>query len=275
MYEYYDPEYYNDTKDIEINKYLDRPYGTKNSAEWKKNGGIILSPSGITKFFNNSAEWYSDRLGQPTFAGNTKTVHGTAIHANIESVLEEQKPISIEEINAWTKKRYSTNPNVDRDEVSKLYLKVSPLVNEYLYDLGSIKPTHIEYEVEYVEDTQETIDIATMGTLDAIYGDTIVDWKTCESKPQGIGNYRYQLMQYARALKKLDVIEPKYIKIVYFQSPTKTLPARIWEFKEKITSKDWIEAEYFAELQIGSLMLAAANPEAKDLIFRVNPTTRF
>ncbi len=254
------------------NAFLFKPYGTENSRAFKDQGGIILSPSGITKFFNNSKEWYQDRTGVPSFDGNTATVLGNAIHAYIESVFAGY-PVSRSEVEYWIDQKYALNVKVDKAEVLKHFTNMANAWFKDFYTAeGSKRPDYIEVEMEHMETTPEDpLQIGTFGTADAIYGSILVDWKTCSTKPKGIGNYKYQLMQYARALKKLGVTVDT-IKIVYIQKPTKTIGARIYQFSHKITTQDWLETEWYTEVMINSLLLVKKNPGIVDLVFRENPT---
>ena len=108
-------------REIPRNKYLFKPYGTINSRSWKEAGNIILSPSGITKFFNNPEDWYNDRYGIPTFAGNTNTVLGNAIHGSIDSYLNGDGTIPKNEIDWWITTQYSMNVHVNKAEILHHY----------------------------------------------------------------------------------------------------------------------------------------------------------
>jgi len=253
------------------NKFLFSPYGTKNSAAFKKEGGIILSPSGISKFFTNPKEWYEDRTGIPTFDGNTNTVLGNAIHAYIESVFAGT-PITLEEIEFWIDEKYGMNPKVVKQDVLKDFPNMARSWLNNFYKPSMQIPEMIEVEMEIIEHDADGLKIGTFGTADAVYVEerTLVDWKTCGRKPNKIGDYKYQLMQYARALKKKGV-EIEYIQIVYIQRPLKSGVSSIYVFKQKITPQDWISAEYYAELMVNTLLLVHKNPLTKDLVFRENP----
>ena len=182
----------------------------------------------------------------------------------------------MEEVEWWLIQKYGMNPAVDSAVVLREYPR---MVAEWKLNFyaNNPMPDFTETEVEIIEHDHEKEggkrDIWTMGTADAIFGNTLVDWKTCSSKPKGIGNYKYQLMQYARAFNKTGKHNIDTIKIVYIQRQTKTIAPRIYEFEHKITPKDWIEANYFAELQVNTLLLADENPELTSLIYRPNPTS--
>lgn len=227
-----------------------------------------ISPSQLSSFFNDSAEWFRKNVTKDeVFEGNTNTVLGTVVHYFAECYANNKKPniIEIEDfINS-----YNDNPEVDVSEVKKNYKgMVDVLKSEYLEK--SMTPTEVEPFIKYELEPGFVV----AGSVDARIGKTVVDYKTCKVKPSGMDKHRLQLMTYAYIYSKLG-IDIEKIRVVYVQRATKTLPPRIWEFEEEVTFFDfnWIEEQL--KIVSGSLKLYQQYPHLKDILFRDNPTSMF
>ena len=158
---------------MELNKHLDTPYGAE-TKQYKRDGGIVLSPSSITKFFDNPGDWWNDRTGVPTFDGNTATVLGNAVHAAIDAHYDGEV-VTTEDVERWVYAKYAVQMDTvaGRDAKGIPYPKVDigvilssfqNMLNVWKNEYAELYPVP-ERREEYTEITlSENIKLA--GTFD-------------------------------------------------------------------------------------------------------------
>ena len=264
---------------MEVNKYLGGTYAAE-TKEFRDNGGIVLSPSGISKFFNEPNEWYLDRIGATTFDGNSHTVLGNAIHGAIDAYWDGEE-VTEDDVVEWMNARYQEQMDTIDD---KGFAKVDPefvaanFMNMFIawkagYADMYPKPDMREYALSI--DIQEGMRMA--GTIDGYEDDrsVVIDYKTCGRKPSGISeSHRLQLSAYAFMMIAKGY-EVDTIRVVYIQRPTKTLPARIWVFDEELEDKQLLVMTDTIEMMKGSWNAAIEHPELTKYLFRPNRVAKF
>jgi hypothetical protein len=222
-----------------------------------------ISPSQIDKFFSYPSVWYKEQiLKEPSnFKGNTATTLGTVCHYIYEKVARNED-INRDIVNQALDT--VTNPEVNIDEVKELYpLVAASVVNEYL--LENI-PTKTEFPV--VGKVKNGIYVG--GTVDAIKGSILTDYKHVATKPntdQIPFNYKIQLLAYAYALKQNNVFIDR-IRLVYGVKPTKTLPARTFVVTEMIGYEEEKLINDTLTLIADTVLYAREHPEAVHLLFK-------
>lgn len=269
---------------MKLNKYLDQPYGAETKAFRDIPGNYVLSPSSISKFYDNAADWWLDRNGKTTFDGNTATVLGNAIHGAIDAFWEDEV-VTEEDVTNWVHARYSrqmdemltktyygkeiTFPKVDLEVILQNFM---PMFVEWQNQYASKypKPDFRERAIKVV--MQENIILA--GKLDGFEIDrkVVIDYKTCNSKPKDekmTDAHRIQVLEYAFGLIS-EGIDVESVRIVYIQRPTKKLPARIWICEEEITDEMLFKAVAVTENMKKSINAVQKHPELEDVIFREN-----
>lgn len=229
-----------------------------------------ISPSQISSFFEYPSVWYkSEVLNETQFHGNTSSVLGTCIHYVAEQYalgrITGNMPTP-DEINSTitTDLRALDNPDVDKSVVLDLYRDMSnTLIEEYL-------SANVPTEVETSMYAKVADGIYTAGTIDAIHGSTIVDYKSASSKPNTNSlpwNYYIQLMAYAYMRRAAGHIVDR-LRIVYVVRPTKTLPVRTFVVNHAIQPSDWQAIEDVFSIISESIHYVAEHPETVHLLFK-------
>ena len=272
---------------VEINKYLNGTYASETKA-FRKQGGIVLSPSGIAKFFNEPNEWYMDRIGKTTFDGNSNTVLGNAIHGAIDAYWAGDE-VTEADVELWVQIAYETQmnevvgkdkfgndiPKVDIDFVMQNFKQMF-IVWESEYAGKYPKPDLREHPVR-MDVQEEPVPMILAGTIDGYEEDrkVVIDYKTCGRKPAGITeSHRLQLTSYAFAMIA-EGIEVDTIRAVYVQRPTKTLPARVWIFDEELDDKMLLTMVDTIEMMKGSWNAALEYPDLTKYLFRPNRVSKW
>ena len=269
---------------MELNKYLDTEYAAE-TREFRKKGGIVLSPSGVSKFYNEPNEWYLDRIGKTTFDGNTNTVLGNAIHGAIDGFWDNSD-VTEDDVTLWVQVKYSEQMDcqvgfnkdksprykVELEEVASNFIPMfQAWQNEYAtaYPIPDLR--------EYPLSTKINDNMMIAGTIDGYEEDrkVVIDYKTCNRKPSGISEaHRMQLLVYA-FMMIAEGKEVDFIRVVYIQRATKTLPPRIWTFDEEVTDKMLLGIVDTIELMKKSWNAGVEHPELLDVLFRPNPVAKF
>lgn len=171
-------------------------------------GAFRIGASQVSKFFDKTSEWYHENLlGEKGFTGNTATHLGTIVHAGVEMFVREGEV----DWSALDAHIHSINdPEVDNDHILNQY---EPMINAVLPFVEQNMPTEVEKFVFH----EILPDIGAGGSIDAIRGDTIIDWKTTGAKtpPTRFSrNYWFQQMTYAWVLKQQG-IDINFLKLVF------------------------------------------------------------
>jgi hypothetical protein len=273
--------------ELKINQYLNGTYASE-TKEFRNNGGIVLSPSGIAKFYNEASEWYLDRIGKVTFDGNSNTVLGNAIHGAIDAYWDHGV-VAEKDVELWIQSKYAAQmnevigedkfgnpiPKVDIDFVLKNFQQMfTAWETEYAgkYPKPDLREHYVKLDVQ-----EEPVPMMMAGTIDGYEEErkVVIDYKTCGRKPSGISeSHRLQLTAYAFAMiaegKEVDTI-----RVVYIQRPTKTLPARIHVFDEDLDDKLLLVMVDTMEMMKGSFNASIKYPELTKYLFRPNRVAKW
>lgn len=201
-----------------------------------------IGASQVSKFFDSTANWYREHLlGEEGFIGNTASHLGTVVHAGIEMFVEtgevdyqaiEDYILSIE------------NPEVDQQHILSQY---GPMLDVALPFVMQNMPDKVEEFVFH----EILPGIGAGGSIDALRGNSIMDWKTTSAKTlptKFTRSYWFQQMTYAWVLKQQGrTID--YIKLVYISKnetgrvsektgkPLKDYPSQISVVTEEVTEE--------------------------------------
>ena len=267
---------------MEVNKYLNGAYAAS-TKEFRDNGGIVLSPSGIGKFYNEPNEWYLDRIGETTFDGNTYTVLGNALHAAIDAYWNGDE-VTEEDVTYWVQARYSEQmnvvtgqdklgndiPQVDLEFVTKNFM---PMFTEWVSKYAELYPKPDLRESELELGLQEGMIMA--GTLDGYELDkkVIIDYKTAGRMPGKDAKiseaHRLQLAAYAWMMIA-EGKEVESIRVVYLVRPTKTIGPRVRVIDEDLTDETLFDMKDTIEMMVGSWNAGKEYPHILKLLFRPN-----
>jgi len=274
-------------EEIKINKYLNGTYASE-TKEFRDNGGIVLSPSGISKFFNEPNEWYMDRIGKVTFDGNSNTVLGNAIHAAIDAYWDGSQ-VTEDDVVLWVQAKYAEQmdevigtdrkgnpiPKVDIEFVTRNFMPMfTAWKSEYAgkYPKPDLREHYVKMDVQ-----TEPVPMMLSGTIDGYeeHRGVVIDYKTCGRKPSGISEgHRLQLMSYAFAMIA-EGKEVNTIRVVYIQRPTKTLPARVWTFDEEVNDELLLTMVDTIEMMKGSFNASLEYPDLTKYLFRPNRVSKW
>jgi hypothetical protein len=202
-------------------------------------------------------------LGESQFEGNTSTMLGTVIHYIAEQVSQGRK-VKKDDINKQILEYAEDKPDIDVNYIIDTYPTMAEeLVNEYIL-------TQNQPIAEYQTYTKVKDGIYVGGTVDAIYGDTIVDYKTTGKKPNTNSipfHYKIQLLAYWKCLVN-EGMEIDRIKLVYVTAPTKTLGPRVFTVTHTITHEDVDLIDNTLELIADTVLLSKKQPELNYLLFK-------
>lgn len=186
----------------------DKNYFEYNNGEDITNGAFRISASQVSKFFDTTSDWYHEHLmGEEGFTGNTATELGTCVHAGIEMFVREGE-VHYDQIEAYIDSL--SGPDIDKDHIRSQY---EVMIDAALPFVANNMPTEVEKFVFH----EILPGIGAGGSIDALRGDTIMDWKTTSAKtpPKSFSRaYWFQQMTYAWVLKQQG-IDIKYLKLVF------------------------------------------------------------
>lgn len=246
-------------------------------------GAFRISASQFNGFMEYPHYWYREQvLGEDGFQGNTSSVLGTCVHYIAEMVGKGEHP-DVEQIEQYITNQSTLddgkpNPDVDPDVVRDSYEQMATvLVNDYLLEN---MPTEVEPFVMH----EILPGYFPSGSIDAINGDCITDYKTYSSKtkPKAIPkNYRYQLLIYAYICGMMGK-DIQRIRLVYVNRPIdgryisektgkqcgKIHPPEVTVLTECIDSDDMDFIESLLKLCAESVETVKENPWLAYLIFR-------
>lgn len=205
-------------------------------------GAFRISASQLSKFFDRTSEWYHENLlGEEGFTGNTATNLGTAVHAGIEMFVTEGE---VDWIALENHIQNIQHPDVDNYHILEQY---EPMISAVLPFVEANMPTEVEKFVFH----KLLPGIGVGGSIDALRGDTIMDWKTTSAKtpPTRFSrNYWFQQMTYAWVLKQQGH-DIRYLKLVYITQnetgrvsektgkPLKDYPSQVSVVTEEVTDE--------------------------------------
>lgn len=183
-------------------------YFTYNAGKDITGDGFRISPSQLSRFFDETSKWFREfLLEEEGFQGNTGSTLGTIVHGCLHMCYDNGTygDDLVEEYLATI-----SNPEIDKDHIRNQY---PSMVAAALPFLEQNRPTEMEKFVAH----EVMPDIWVGGSIDAIRGDTIYDFKTTSSKtpPKGFSRpYWFQQMAYAWVLKQQGA-DIRFIKLLY------------------------------------------------------------
>lgn len=213
------------------------------------NGAFRISASQISKFFDQSSQWYRENLlGEKGFTGSTATVLGTTVHAGIEMYVREGE-VKWEELEKFV---MSHEKDADID-INRILAQYEPMISTALPFVEKNMPDEVEKFVFH----EILPGIGAGGSIDALIhrdgsgGATIMDWKTTSAKtaPTKFSrNYWFQQHVYAWVLRQQG-ITVNYLKLVYITQnetgrvsektgkPLKDYPSTLSVVTEQVTDE--------------------------------------
>lgn len=241
-----------------------------------------ISPSQISRFFDDTTHWYREMLlDEEGFTGNTATELGSCVHAALEMYVKEGT-VHYDQINSYID---SLSSDIDKSFIHYQYPgMVDILLNQYLI---TNKPSASELFLS----TEITPGVYAAGTLDSIIGDTIVDYKTTSSKspPNKISrSYWFQQLTYAYIARKhgYNINRIRLVFVTtnemnrYSEKTGKRLkdyPSQLSIINYEITNTDMEIIENTLKLIADSVTLWNSNPELRYVLaqdYRFKPTPK-
>lgn len=234
-------------------------------------GAFRIGASQVSKFFDRTSEWYHENLvGVKGFNGNTATHLGTVVHAGIEMFVTEGDV----DWEALEKHIHSIkDPEVDKCRILEQFESMIGVALPYV---EANMPTEVEKFVFH----EILPGIGAGGSIDALRGDTIMDWKTtgAKSPPTKFSrNYWFQQMTYAWVLKQQG-ININYLKLVYITTsdtgrvsektgkPLKDYPSTCSVVTEQVTQESLDLIGSCLKLVAESVQAWNTNPEVRHLL---------
>lgn len=258
------------------------PLAYNNGIGVVKEGDFRISASGISRFFSSTNAWWRENMmGESGFMSSTASVLGTCVHyvaeifAKTGNFTDQNKQEIEDYIVAHTNPAYTDyNEEVDGDIIRVQYkIMAQNIVNEYL---AGNRPTQVEPFV--VEEILPGIFVG--GSIDAITGDVICDYKTTSlvKLPEVIKfEYRLQLLTYAWIMRKKGVAINR-IRLIYVNRDKpgaisektgrqlKSYPSEVKVITENVTEEDFNYIEGIINMIAHSVQRWDKVPEDKYLL---------
>lgn len=256
-------------------------YFTYNKDSTIPDTAFRISPSQISRFFDDTTSWYREfLLGEEGFTGNTSTELGSCVHAAAEMFVKEGV-IHYDLINSYID---SLSAEFDQSFIRQQYPgMVDALLNSYL-------TTNIPTASELFLSSEILPNIYLAGTLDSIAPDnqTIVDYKTTSSKspPSKISRpYYFQQLAYAYLARKAGY-NINFIRLVFITTNEtdrysektgkrlKDYPSTVSIVNHQITPTDMEIIEHTIKLIAESVQTWQSNPDLRYLLaqdYRLKP----
>lgn len=231
-----------------------------------QDGEILISPSSIAQMFDNSGAWYKSYiLGEKTFTGNDNTYLGSLLHHRIEEYYLKRDNGYVN-INKELEIAYLDSSNAL--DSWKIMESLEPMYRAWIeqYGTASKTPNELELALQY-----SPIDgFVIGGSIDAIIGDTITDWKTSSKSKSSLADYKFQLYAYAFIARK-NGFTINNIQVVNIVKPTAKGEVKVNVLKEPIDEEymSWFLGQL--QLQVKRIKLAKDKPEYAELLFTYNP----
>lgn len=244
-------------------------------------GHFRISPSQLSRFFDNTSDWYREfLLGEDAkFQGNTMSNLGTCVHAGAEMFVNEGS-IDTTQIDAYISSIY--NPEVDQIFITEQYQPMlDALVNQYLsFNMPSKTELFLYKEI--------IPSIGIGGSIDSIINSTIVDYKTTSAltPPKKLSRaYYFQQMAYVW-LARMNGYNIDTIRLVFITTqevnrisektgkPMKDYPATVSLVEHLVTDQDIDIIESVIKLVADSVKAWQDNPDIRYLLaqdFRLKP----
>ena len=229
-------------------------------------GEILISPSSIAQMFDNSGAWYKSYiLGEKSFSGNDNTYLGSLLHNRIEEYYLKRDNGQVK-IDKELESAYLASSNAL--DSWKIMEQLEPMYKQWIeqYGTASKTPNELELALQY-----SPIDgIVLGGSIDAIIGDTVNDWKSSSKSKTSLADYKMQLYCYAFIARK-NGFKINNIQVVNIVKPTVKGEVKVNVLKEPIDEEymSWFLGQL--QLQVKRIKLAKEKPEYASLLFVDNP----
>jgi hypothetical protein len=156
-------------------------------------GEVLLSPSSLSQMFDNPMAWYKTYiLKEKSFNGNDNTYLGSLLHNRIENYYLSSRnggyiPNKDEEV-AYL----DSNNAIDSWKIMEA---LETMYNTWieLYAKKFPKPDLLEQQFKY----SPTPGIVIGGSVDAIVGNILIDWKSSSKSKSSLSEYKLQLYAYS------------------------------------------------------------------------------
>jgi len=229
-----------------------------------------ISPSSVADFFTATSQYYREQvLGEEkAFQGSTATHLGIIIHHCAE-ISANQGDTSTFESDIEEFLATITDPEIDKDAIlSNWFGMASILVTE-----GVLNRPDDFIETEQFIYTKLNDDVYVGGTYDALVTDPanpdtlrVVDWKTAATKPSSFNfKYKLQAFTYAWMLRESGRAISS-VELSFTVRPTKTLPARYFQFVEPYTDQTHDYIGGILNLIAESVSKFKSTPELRHLL---------
>ena len=260
--------YLNKSKGSNLNDYFTYNKGSDLPAD-----AFRISPSQISRFFDDTPSWYREfLLGEEGFTGNTSTELGSVVHAAAE-MYSKEGTIYYDQLDAYIN---SLPSDMDKAFIFEQYPgMVEVLINQYL---SFNKPIVSELFLS----TEVLPGIYLAGTLDSIASDTITlaDYKSTSSNspPTKISRpYYFQQLAYAYLARKHGY-DIRFIRLIFITTNElnrvsdktgkrlKDYPSVVSTVNYEITPTDMDIIENTIKLVAESVQSWQTNPELRYLL---------
>jgi len=249
----------------------DKNYFSYNSGKDVTKDAFRIGASQVSRFFDNTSQWYREHLlGEEGFTGNTATHLGTVVHAGIEMFVDTG------DVNYQAIEDYVLSiqdPEVDQQHILSQY---EAMIGVALPYVERNMPDKVEEFVFH----EILPGIGAGGSIDALRGNTIMDWKTTGAKtlPTRFSrNYWFQQMTYAWVLKQKGH-NIDFLKLVYISQndtgrvsektgkPLKDYPSQLGVVTEEVTQEGLDLIESCLKLIAESVDTWNKHPELRHLL---------
>ena len=164
-----------------------------------KEGQIRISPSGVKNLIYNRPFWIKQHiLGMREINNKESLDLGTAMHHLFESyLLGKELSVSLPEAIEYLEMQGYSDTHEAHERLTKMFYMWKDNIHEFAE--GEIKT---EQWLEFEPNDK----IKMSGTLDAMFGDTILDWKSSGTRKKSLDAYKHQLYLYAFIARQQGMI---------------------------------------------------------------------
>jgi hypothetical protein len=229
-------------------------------------GEVLLSPSSLSQMFDNPYAWYKTYiLKEKSFNGNDNTYLGSLLHNRIENYYLGSR-------------NGGYTPNKD-DEVAYLDSNnaidswgimeaLEPMYNTWVEQYGKKfpKPNELELTLTY----KPTDGFVLGGSIDAIVGNTVVDWKTSAKSKSSLADYKMQLYIYAYIARK-NGFDINHVCVVNIVKPTVKGEVKVNVLTEPIDEDYMTELLRLIRIKVKAIRMAKNMPDLVDVLWQNNP----
>lgn len=235
-------------------------------------GAIKLSPSRLSRFFDDTSNWYRETLlGEaPAFQGSTSSHLGTVVHGMAEMYKKTgatDASLAEEYIDSIS------DPEVDRHVIRSQYpVMAEALIREFVSQVGG--------ESEPFEHQEVIPGVHLAGSIDLLLPNEIVDYKTTSqlTVPTKVPrNYYFQQMAYVWLARKKGM-DIKRFRIVYVTTnivgrvsektgkPLKDYPTTVTSLFHEVTPSDLELIDNVLRLVADSAKTFVENPKMQYML---------